>query len=368
MNSPERLRIELRAHGFVSGEALLRVPPEARPLIDLASGVSPYAAPEPVLDALRNTGRELYPDPHASCAREAIARSLGTSPERILLGNGAFDLLWTCGRTLVQPGQRVLSVMPGPRELAAAARASGARVAQWRAVERSAYAVDLEQIAELMRLEPPALVDLCAPASPSGAPVRFADVLRLAERFEQTLFVVDQVLLGLSEQHAEHALSPADNVVCVRSFGKELGLPGVRAGYLWSTPQRCALLERSRPSYATSSEAQAVARAAASQREHVASVRLRMLEDRTRLVVLLRELGLVPTPSVTSSVLVRVARAAEVADELLTRYGLAVRDCTPYGLPDHLGIAGIPEPHEARVRAALSQVLTRRGLQAGREA
>lgn len=144
-------------------------------------------------------------------------------------------------------------------------------------------------------------------------------------------------------------------------------MPGVRAGYLWSTPERCAALERARPSYAVSAEAQAVALAAASELAHVAQTRERMLADRVRLVVLLRELGLAPTPSVAASVLVRVARAAEVAEELLSRHGLAVRDCTPYGLPNHLGIAGVPEPHVARVRAALSEVLVRRGLRAGRE-
>jgi histidinol-phosphate aminotransferase len=117
-----------------------------------------------------------------------------------------------------------------------------------------------------------------------------------------------------------------------------------------------------------SAEAQAIALAAVGAREHLASTRARMLEDRARLVGLLRELGLAPTPSVTASVLVRVARAGEVAGELLTGHGLAVRDCTAYGLPDHLGISGVPEAHEARVRAALSEVLTRRGLQAGREA
>jgi histidinol-phosphate/aromatic aminotransferase/cobyric acid decarboxylase-like protein len=66
--------------------------------------------------------------------------------------------------------------------------------------------------------------------------------------------------------------------------------------------------------------------------------------------------------------LVRVTRATEVAAELLARCNIAVCDCTPYGLPDHLRIAGVREAEAPQLGAALADVLSRRGIPGGREA
>jgi histidinol-phosphate/aromatic aminotransferase/cobyric acid decarboxylase-like protein len=123
-----------------------------------------------------------------------------------------------------------------------------------------------------------------------------------------------------------------------------------------------------RASFDTNCLAQRTAEAWPSQTEFIARRRSRLLADRERLAAVLTDVGLLATPSVTGALLVRVTRASEVAAELLSRCAIAVCDCTPYGLPDHLRISGVGEPHAPRLRTALEEVLARRRIPGGREA
>jgi histidinol-phosphate/aromatic aminotransferase/cobyric acid decarboxylase-like protein len=85
------------------------------------------------------------------------------------------------------------------------------------------------------------------------------------------------------------------------------------------------------------------------------------------LMATLDALGLVYTPSVAPFLLVRVARASEVAAELLERQRIAVCDATAFGLPDHLRISAVSIDAAAQLSAALSDSIARRRLTHGRE-
>lgn len=367
MTPRERLRNELNEHGFASAAVLHANGIRPSDVLDLTSIGNSVGAPQAVLDAMARAPLRAHPDPQAAAARESIAVALATTPSAILLGHGAEELLWSCGRVLARAGESVLSIMPGQTKLAQAARISGARTLQWRAVERTGHSVDLEQVAELIQLESPALVSLATPAAISGVTVAFSDVLALAARFPRSLFVIDQSELTLSDQHSDASIAPAENVVCVRSIGVELGLPGLRAGFLWARPELCARLAEQRPGFAISAVVQAASEAAFADRSFVADGRLRLAADRARLAQLLSALELTASSSVAPALLVRIARASEVAEELLIEHRVAVRDCTAYGLPDHLRIAALTAEHEDRLRTALTAVLSRRKLRAGRE-
>ena len=367
MTPRERLRNELNEHGFASEAALRANGIRPSDVLDLASVGNGAQPPQAVLDAIALAPLRAHSDPRAAAARDSIAAALATNPDALLLGHGAEELLWSCGRALARPGESVLSIMPGNTKLAQAARISGARTLQWRAVERTGHSVDLEQVAELIQLESPALVTLATPAAISGSPVSFSDVLALAARFPRSLFVIDQAELTLSDQHADASIAPAENVLCVRSIGVELGLPGLRAGFLWARPELCAQLAEQRPSFAISAVVQAASEAAFRERTFVTDSRLRLAADRARLERLLAALELTASPSVAPALLVRIARASEVAEELLIEHRIAVRACAAYGLPDHLRIGALAGEHEGRLRSALTAVLSRRKLRAGRE-
>src|SRR5262249_35101515 len=154
-------------------------------------------------DALAPALGERHPDPSASAARAALAQRFGVRPEQVLVGQGASELSFHCARALLPAGAVVLAIEPCHGEFSAAAGLCAARVTRWRSVERTGHRVDFEQIGELMRLEQPGVVTLCAPGSPTGASVPFGALCALASDFADTWFVVDQTWLELSDDHLD---------------------------------------------------------------------------------------------------------------------------------------------------------------------
>ena len=308
--------------------------------------------------------------PHAlsEAARVAVAERFGVPSDEVVLGAGVSSLVWSVAKALVEPGSTWLSVEPSVTGFAAAARAAGARVTQWRAVERRDHRIELDQVAELARLVQPKVISLSAPADPSGTSVAFASLCALAEQLPDIHLVVDQSWLGLCSDHADLELLPPDNVLCLRSLSVELALTGLRAGYLLARSRLAERVQRAQPPMAASAPAAAALAAAMHERAFLERCRSELLADGQCLKQMLRDLALTHSPSVTPFTLVRVARAQEVADELLTTHQIAVYDATRVGLPDHLRIAAPPPAALEQLKTALERVLERRGLVRGREA
>ena len=329
------------------------------PALDLCSGKNRLGPPEAVVRAVSEAAHAQ--DVVARAARSVAAR-FELDASQVAFGPGANALLWSAAKLLATPGCRWLSVEPAVTSFNAAARAAGARVTQWRAVERREHRVELDQVAELARLVEPKVISLSAPADPSGTSIPFSSICALAAELSGTTFVVDQSWLSLSSDHADLELPPPKNVVCLRSLSVELG---IRCGYLLCEPELAQRIQALLPPAAASAAGVA---AALEQPAYLAHCRSQLQAEAAGLQQLLAALQLTHSPSVTPFTLVRIARAQEVAEELLTRHHIAVYDATRVGLPDHLRIAAPAETALPQLKAALEQTLERRKLIRGREA
>jgi histidinol-phosphate/aromatic aminotransferase/cobyric acid decarboxylase-like protein len=346
----------LRAHGGLIDDELraLRIDPEA--VLDVSVNVNPYGTSKRVLAAIRSAPVDRYPDPTAAPARRAIAEHLKTNADRVVLGNGAVDLLWTAARALLEPGATALVVEPAFSELGAAVRASGGRLVRWRAREEDGFAVDLPAVGEAIRREGARLVYLCSPANPTGVVVDEREFAAFAGAHPEVLFLFDQAFASLSDRpEALKGALPA-NVVALRSMTKEHAIAGVRVGYALAAPGIAARLERGRPPWSTSALAQEAAIAAIREEPYVEACRQRILADRDRLRARLREVGLAPFPSATLYFLLPVADAGRARSALLRDARVLTRDCTSFGLPAMLRICARPARDEERLVAALARL------------
>jgi histidinol-phosphate/aromatic aminotransferase/cobyric acid decarboxylase-like protein len=335
--------------------------------LDLCTGQNRFGAPQAVTHAAREALCSTQPHAISEAARNVLAERFGVTGSQVVLGAGANGLLWSVAQALVEPGCTWLSIEPSVTSFAAAARAAGARVTQWRAVERREHRVELDQVAELARLVQPKVISSSAPADPPGTSVPFASLCALAEQFADIHFVVDQSWLALSSDHTDLELLPPKNVICLRSLSVELALSGLRAGYLLAAPDIAQRVARVQPPLAASAAAAAALAAAVHERAYVERCRSQLQADAQHLKALLSDLQLTYSPSVTPFTLVRVARAEQVAQELLTQHQIAVYDATRVGLPDHLRIAAPGPESLGQLKTALERVLERRGLVRGRE-
>jgi histidinol-phosphate/aromatic aminotransferase/cobyric acid decarboxylase-like protein len=348
-----------RAHGGPIAEELQQLGFAGGDVLDFSVNVNPYGPAPAMLDAIRAARVDLYPDPTAFEARAALAVACGTTAERIALGNGGADLLWTLARVLLEPGDSVMIVEPTFSEFRAAVVMAGGRTVEWRASPERAFAVDLDAVAASARACGATALYLCTPNNPTGVSVVGSDVISLAEMLPKVTLVLDQAFLSLSDDHADAALEMSSNVIRVRSLTKEHAIPGVRVGYLIATPSIAAAIEASRPAWSTSAAAQAAAVASCRLSSFVCESRDRMLADRRALLAGLREIGLAPLPTAAAFCIVPVSDAPRLRRSLLSRDRILVRDCASFGMPGHARLAARPAADCARLLAALQEELRR---------
>ena len=177
---PEPRREVLEAapvvHGAIDFAELHRLGFTPGDVLDFSANTNPFSPSPAVRAAIAATPPDRYPDRQALALRAALAESLGTPPERILVGNGVSELLWLIAVAFVRPGDAALVIGPTYGEYARGVGLMGGRVVARQAREEDGFAPDLREIRrELDRLRPRA-VFLCNPNNPTGAVVRWEAV------------------------------------------------------------------------------------------------------------------------------------------------------------------------------------------------
>jgi histidinol-phosphate/aromatic aminotransferase/cobyric acid decarboxylase-like protein len=350
---------ERRVHGGPADSELLALKLDRESVLDFSVNTNPYGPAPLVVAAVRSAPLEQYPDPTGFRARNALSRFLGVGADELALGNGAAELLWTLARTLLRPGASALIVEPTFCEFRSAARASGARVAEWCADPEHGFAISLDAIGERVRVEGSAVVYLCIPNTPTGSVLPADAIAAWAAERPGVSIVLDQSFLALSERAADALVPMPRNVIRVRSLTKEHTIPGVRVGYLIAPPGLVAALEEQRPAWCTSSMAQAAVIAACAERAFVEESCRKVLADRARLAAELVGLGCTTFPSAAGFFLIRTNAARALRDRLLARHRILVRDCTSFRLPEFIRLAARPAEDGARLIRALEEELFR---------
>lgn len=333
MSSSDPQRGAPRVHGGLDAAELHALGIDAADVLDVSTGVNPYGPAPAVLEAIRRAPVDVYPDPTCGAARAALARACAVDPRRVVLGNGATDLLWHAARVLLAPGDVLLSCEPTFSELRTAATQAGARVVAWRADEGRGCALDVGSIARAARASAARAVGLCVPSSPVGAVVVPEEVGWLAARIAPAVLLLDQSFLALSTRHQDLRAALPDTVVVVRSLTKEHAIPGVRVGYLLAEEALAARIGAAIPTWTVGSAAQAAAAAALDAEDFVVATRARLLADAAVLANRLSRLGYVVLPSATPYFVARVGDAATFRRELLRTHRVLVRDCSSFGMP-----------------------------------
>ncbi|WP_272977163.1 pyridoxal phosphate-dependent aminotransferase [Deinococcus geothermalis] len=317
--------------------------PSSRPFtgLDFSVNANPYG-PNPLLvRALRDADHAHYPDPTYWEVRARLAAWHGVSPDEVALSVGASDLLHRLVRAFLLAGDTLLSVLAPFGELARAAALARAQVEVRREAPRS--------LAPGVRL-----VYVGHPHNPSGHAHSAAELQDLADLCAKT-----GALLIVDEAYAPFTAAPTPprhpNVVRVLSPGKAHGLVGVRPAYALAVPEVAARLDNLAPAWHLPAGTAAVLAALPDAQSFLAQTLPQVARNARALAEELARLGPVDhhgTPYLT----LEVGNAPRVAAALQSS-GCQVRDCTSYGQPGRIRVATRLPAENARLVAALRQIL-----------
>lgn len=363
----ERQRGELATRGLIR-EAVLHAAPYAPlpPIERLASGVglpieriikldqneNPYGPSLRVQEALAAYDRyHLYPDPEGRAARERIARYVGIPAERIILGNGADELIDLIYLLTIEPGDEVIVAPPTFGVYAARAPLFGARVVE--VPRRADFELDLDALARAVTPRTK-VISVVAPNNPTGnaiAPEALVRLLGLGP-----LVVLDEAYAEFAQRSLVPLAREFDNLIVLRTLSKWAGLAGLRIGYGIFPSELLPYLWQIKPPFNVNAAALVAVEATFEDLAWVRAGVVRLRVERGRLYRQLRKLNLLqPYPSQGNYLLCRVLRGEASALRVrLAELGIMVRG---YGgeLADYLRISvGKPEDTDTLMKALLA--------------
>ncbi|TMK97308.1 MAG: aminotransferase class I/II-fold pyridoxal phosphate-dependent enzyme [Actinobacteria bacterium] len=273
--------------------------------IDLSATTWPEYPHPAVVNAITYTARRglhRYLDRSAGELRSELAHRHGVPEERVVVGDGAAQLLSSAAYTLMDDHHDEL-VTPWPSYGLYPVMAHRARA---HAVPVPGYGVDavLSAVNDQTRL-----VALCSPNDPTGELVSAAELRRLLQALpERVVVLLDEALADFADEQPLDAALPLledfPRLLCFRSFSKAWGLAGLRVGYALGGPGSEPLLEQLAPELGVNELAQAGALEALRSTEHLVARRVeRVRGERARLLLELRSREqVVATPSQTNFV------------------------------------------------------------------
>ncbi|MCB0209468.1 MAG: histidinol-phosphate aminotransferase family protein [Anaerolineae bacterium] len=353
-------------HGDIDYGELNKLGLTPHDIIDFSANSNPFGPHPAVLEAIRAavTVPKLrhYPDRHCLELRQAIAMAEDIDPHFILPTNGANELIQMVALAFIKPGSRHLILSPTFGEYERAIRVMGGHVQPYFAAG-SNYRHDIAHVATVIRETQPATVWLCNPNNPTGQYLTPAEIAELRSSAQpETLWIVDesyQYFSAFEESLSRPAIARDhdENIIVMRSLTKEHGLAGLRLGFAIATPERIEQLRVTQPAWSVNSLAQVAGVAALQpdvQAEQRRNIR-QLLSYAAALWAELGDIGLRVLPTNTSYTLIETGQAAPTRRALLNSR-LLVRDCSSFGLPQHIRVAAQLPEQNRRLIEALSRL------------
>jgi histidinol-phosphate aminotransferase len=259
-------------------------------IVRFDGNTSPQLLPSSRAEAVAEELARIHTYPHGGYPRleEAIARYADISPENVVLGAGADDLILLVVRAFAGLGDRVAIANDPTYPM---------------------YSVAVWVAGAVIGDDQPALTICCRPNNPTG---------ELGQLPPARPLLVDEAYFEYSGVTALDLIE--DDVVVIRTFSKAFALAGARVGYAIARRELAADLRLRQHPGPLSTLSAALALAALESPPDVRPI----LEERERLAERLRQLGYEPWPSYANFLFVPVDRPTELSQRLL-QHGLPVR-------------------------------------------
>ncbi len=334
--------------------------------VKLASNENPFGPSPLALAAAREVLEDLsrYPEGSGWLLAGRLAGLHALERDSVTLGNGSNDVLDIIARVFLTPAHEAVFSQYAFAVYPIAVQAAGAKARIAPAHDGSkgpAYGHDLDAMYALVGPDT-RLVFIANPNNPTGTWLES----NALEAFISSLPA--HVMVVLDEAYFEYVDKPGypdasawlqrfPNLIVTRTFSKAYGLAGLRVGYALSHPDVADLLNRVRQPFNVNMVAQAAALAALDDSEYLQHVVQRNREGMQQLLAGFGGLGLQYIESAGNFVAVETGRGLQRYEALLQR-GVIVRPIANYGMPDHLRVTVGRADENARLLAALEQVLT----------
>lgn len=216
----------MNKHGGYYGE-------DYKEIIDFSVNINPlgpsrYIKKE-MAKSLENVYR--YPEIDGRTGIAALSRHMGIEEEKIILGNGAIELIYLFVRTLTP--KKALIIGPTFNEYRRALEMNNVEVLEISRIEDGVFHIDKKSIIGTIEKEEPDVLILCNPNNPTGDYIStddFSPIIDCMDNIDgHTL--IDESFMDFTTEETFQRYINKHNIFILRSMTKFYSLPGIRLGY-----------------------------------------------------------------------------------------------------------------------------------------
>ncbi len=363
--------LDTYAPGKPIDELLREIPGLAgRSITKLASNENPLGPSPKAVAAMEKLLKKvhLYPESTAPLLRAKLAEHCGVSPDYVILGSGADEILRLIVETLVEPGDPCVISRLAFSRFRQHLKLMGGRVIETAA---RGFGHDLEAMALAVEEVQAKVVFIANPNNPTGTFNTASEMERflgfLAKVAQPPWVVLDEAYgdfaldayPGSYPQSLPGYLGIYPRLIVVRTFSKIAGLAGLRVGWAVAEPDFLNLVERARLIFNVNILAQAAALAALDDKEFIVKTLKIVRQGRFYLESELAKLGFEAiTPGAANFICARVPLGtAQALCEGLLREGVIIRAVAEPELHAHVRITIGTAAQNRALLAALKKVL-----------
>jgi len=336
---------------------------KAQDIVDFCFIANPYYPTAEMLEDLQRGLPNLiksYPSSNPLMSQQHLAAVLGVDPERLIIGNGATELISLIDMTLID---RIAVPIPTFGEYIEKMR--DLRNAELYQLDpNDGYQLRLHDYLAWVHQRKLESLLVINPGNPTGQFIPLDEMLDFLHRARDLqLVIVDESFIDFSGDPVPSLLPLADqftNLLIVRSMSKHCGVPGLRLGYCYSA--NLYILNRLRrfvPTWNLNTLAQYFLSLLPDNDAAYHEGRKRLIEDVRHLEEDLRTVASLEVyPTGANFVLFKIQNgmnATELQTRLLDEHGMYVRDCSnKLGMDAfHIRVASQGREKDARLVQAL---------------
>ncbi len=329
-------------------------------IIKMASNENPLGPSPLALEALKESLHTIhfYPDANCFYLKEKLVYFLGVQYNQLLVGNGSDELLKLLVETFINRGDEVIFASPSFSEYEFTATIMGAKcinVPLWE------FKHDLSSMADAIT-DKTKIIYLCNPNNPTGTAVSRAELDEFMAR------VPEDVIVLFDEAYFEYVecpdfpngldyLAQGRNVIVSRTFSKIYGLAGLRIGYMVTTPEIVAAVERVTEPFNVNLLAQIAALAALDDNDHVKASQELNSAGKVYLYNEFEKMGLKYVPTEANYIFVDTGKDCQEVFKSLMAKGVIVRTGDIFGYPSYIRVTVGNQVQNQRFMSTLREIL-----------
>ncbi len=329
-------------------------------IIKMASNENPLGPSPQAIEALRDSLNTIhfYPDSNCFYLKQRLITFLGIQDNQLMIGNGSDELLKLLVETFINRGDEVIFGSPSFSEYEFTATIMGAKCI---AVPLIDFKHDLPAMADAIT-DKTKIIYLCNPNNPTGTAVSREEVDEFMTRVPDDVIVIfDEAYFEYNEcsdfPNGLDYLQQGRNVIVSRTFSKIYGLAGLRIGYMVTTPDIVAAVERVTEPFNVNLLAQIAALAALDDNDHVEASQKMNSEGKAYLYTEFDKMGLKYVPTEANFIFVDTGQDCKEVFKKLMLKGVIIRTGDIFGYPTYIRVTVGNSSENQRFIKALQEIL-----------